>query len=401
TAGMRCAVNLTGVGREDLRRGDMLSHPGAIEPSHILDATFRYLRTSRAPLPRRSRVLLHHATAQLMATVVLADRDQLMPGDEALVQLRLDATTPLAALPGDRFIARGFVVQEHYGTTIGGGEIVRVHAPKVKRSSAEAAAAIARIADASGDDRVALEVRGAKVAGIDATELGRRLGLSEDELATRLGRLVEASDLACAGEIYMHAESFARLEKTALDLIESFHVDHPEREGLSKEELRGRLPRSLPPRIYELLLETLVRRDAIELARDLVHKKRGQGAGPALGKREQQVLERYRAWGIEAPRLKELPAALGMGDKELRGALDRLLTAGALVRIKSDYYVADETAERLRAALLAHLEAHGQITPAEWKDITAASRKFSIPLAEYFDEQKLTLRIGDIRKRRG
>jgi selenocysteine-specific elongation factor len=405
TAGMRCAVNLTGVAREDLRRGDMLSHPEAIEPSHIVDATFRYLGTSRSPLPRRSRVLLHHATAQLMATVVLADRDQLQPGEEALVQLRLDATTPLAALPGDRFIARGFVVQEHYGTTIGGGEIVRVHAPKVKRSSADAAAAIALIADARGDDRVGLEVRGSKVAGIGLAELGRRLGIADDELTERLGRLVEAGDVAVAGEgsaaVYMHAESIARLEQTALDAVEAFHAHNPEREGVGREELRGRLPRSVPPRIYELLLEALGRRGAIEVVRDLVQKKRGRAAGPAIGKREQQILDRYRAWGVEAPRLKELPAELAMSDKEVRGALDRLLGATALVRIKSDYYIAADTADELRTRLLAHLDAHGQITPAEWKDITGASRKFSIPLAEHFDAEKLTLRIGDIRKRRG
>src|SRR5690606_5167023 len=115
----------------------------AVAPSHLLDALLRYLRSSREPLGRRTRVLLHHGTAQVLATLVLVDAERLDPGGDALVQLRVDRATPLTALPGDRFIVRGFAAQEHYGTTLGGGEILRVHAPKLRRSSADARAMVA------------------------------------------------------------------------------------------------------------------------------------------------------------------------------------------------------------------------------------------------------------------
>ena len=404
-AGMRAAINLSGVGTTDVARGEMLAHPGAIAPSHILDARFRYLSSSRAPLGRRSRVLLHHATTQVMATLVLADRDELLPGNEALVQLRLDATTPLAALPGDRFIARGFVVQEHYGTTLGGGEILRVQAPKVRRASAETAGAIERIADAAGDERVALEIAGAKVAGIDQAELARRLGLPPAELESRLSRLVDAREIIGTGPpgdgaLYMHAEPVARLEKQATDALAAFRKDNPHKQGIPREELRGRLPRSVPPRIYDQLLAALTERGAARVDGDLVIDPRADRGG-ALGETEEQVLARYQEWAALAPKLKELPSALGLPEPRVRAALDRLLSAGRLVRVKSDYYVAADTIATLRAALEAHLDAHGQITPAEWKALTGATRKYSIPLAEHFDEIKLTLRVGDIRKRRG
>jgi selenocysteine-specific elongation factor len=400
-AGMRCALNLSGVSRDQLGRGDMLAHPGAIEPTHILDAQFRYLSTSKQPLGRRSRILLHHATAQLMATLVLADRDQLQPGEEALVQLRLDAETPLAALPGDRFIARGFTVQEHYGTTIGGGEIVRVHAPKVKRSSEDAARTIARLADAEGDDRVALEVASARVAGRSKEELARRLGLPAAELDQRLDRLTESGELVRAGDLFMHAAAFAGLEKAAVDQLDAFHAAEPHRDGMPKEDLRGRLPSSLPPKLYELLLAELGRRSAIEVAGDTVRRQKGARPSEKLDATSQAVLDQFRGWGLESPRLKEVPREIGKPDKEARAILDRLLSAKQLVRIKSDYYVAADAIDTLRDQLVAHLDQHGQITPAEWKAITGASRKFSIPLAEYFDSEKLTLRVGDVRKRRG
>src|SRR5690606_10896864 len=100
-AGMRCAINLAGLALSDVTRGDMLAHPDGLAPSHILDARFRYLTSSRAPLGRRTRVLLHHGTSQTLANLILVDRDELLPGGEALVQLRVDAATPIAALPGD------------------------------------------------------------------------------------------------------------------------------------------------------------------------------------------------------------------------------------------------------------------------------------------------------------
>lgn len=413
-AGLRCALNLSGVAREDLRRGDILSLPDAVTPSHILDARFRYLATSKAPLGRRARVLFHHGTAQLMATLVLVDADALAPGQEGLVQIRLDITEPVAALPGDHFIARGFVPQEHYGTTIGGGEIVRVQAPKVRRSASDAAETIRRMAEAAFDQRVALEIRAASFAGIDIAELGRRLGHGHDSLQAALMRLCETADVvaatsardgvdALASTVYAHAETFAALEKQALDHLDAFHASHPDSAGMSRQELRSRLPASLPLRLYETLLEALSRRVAIQAEADLVRRpqRRSQSSAPVLSPLERAIAEKFRTWALTPERPKDVPAIVHADEKSVRTALDRLLKQGVLVRVKPDLFVDAQAMDSLRRALEAHLDAHGQLTPTEWKTITGTSRKFAIPLAEYFDAQKLTLRVGEIRRRRG
>jgi len=411
-AGMRCALNLSGVAREDLRRGDILSVPDAVTPSHILDARFRYLASSKAPLGRRARVLFHHGTAQLMATLVLVDTDALAPGQEGLVQIRLDLTEPVAALPGDHFIARGFVPQEHYGTTIGGGEIVRVQAPKVRRSAADAAETIRRMAEAAFDQRVALEIRAASFAGIDIAELGRRLGHGHDALQATLVRLCETADVvaatsardgALASPVYAHAEIFAALEKQALDHLDAFHAAHLDSAGMSRQELRTRLPASLPLRLYEAVLEALSRRGALQAEADLVRRaqRRNQPSAPVLSPLERTIAEKFRTWALTPERPKDVPAVVHADEKSVRAALDRLVKQGTLVRVKPDLYVDAQAMDILRRALEAHLDTHGQLTPAEWKTITGTSRKFAIPLAEYFDAQKLTLRVGEIRRRRG
>lgn len=407
-AGMRCALNLSGVAREELRRGDILALPDAVAPSHILDTRFRYLASNKSALPRRSQVLVHHGTAQLMGTLVLVEAESLAPGEEGLVQVRIDAREALAALPGDRFIARGFVPLEHYGTTIGGGEIVRVQAPKVRRATrAEGADTLRRMAEASLAQRIALEVRAAAHASPDSGELGRRLGLEAAALAAALERLVQTGELVAAGEgeerVYCHAEIFAAMEQQALGHLRAFHEANPGREGMSRQELRTRLPASLPGRVYELVLNALVQRGAIAAEADLVRRIQGraQAAGAMLTPIERDIVEAFRGWGLTPKRPKEVPEALGLDVNAVRPALERLLQRGLLVRVRSDLYVDAAAIAELRQRLEAYLDAEGEIAAPAWKTITGTSRKYAIPLAEYFDAQKLTLRIGDIRKRRG
>jgi selenocysteine-specific elongation factor len=401
-AGMRCALNLSGVGKQDLARGDVIAAPGAVAPSHLIDARFRYLRTSRAPLGRRTRVLVHHTTAQVLATLVLIDRDQLQPGEEGLVQLHVDLAAPLAALPGDHFIARGFVLQEHYGTTLGGGEVIRVHAPKLRRASEQATEVVEAMVRAGAAERVALEVRGAGPAGLTLDDLVRRLGTARAELASDLEQLVASRDLVAAGSgdttAYVHAEPFARLEEQALGHLDAFHKDH--QGDMSREELRARLPRALPARMFDELIAALLGRGAIEAERDVVRRPAVRRPARPSGL-DADLASRFKGWGITAPRPKDVPTEIKADPGAVRAALDRLLAAGTLVKVKPDYFIDAEALAALRRRLTAHLDAHGQITPLERKYIVGASRKYSIPLAEHFDAEKLTLRVGEIRKRRG
>jgi len=405
-AGMRCALNLSGVGRDDLRRGDLLAPPAALEPSHLIDARFRYLASSRGPLGRRSRVLIHHATTQVMAQIVLVDRERLEPGEEGLVQLHLDIAAPLGALPGDHFIARGTVMQDHYGTTLGGGEVLRVHAPRLRRASADTSELLRALAQADTDQRLALEVKTAGPASSQIADLVRRTGLARAEIAEALVRLVESAEVVAAGAgdtaAYCHAESFAALEKQALDHVDTFH--RSQTGDMSREELRVRLPRALPPRLFDELVAALIRRSALEAERDVVRRptsRRAAGRADAPSGLDADLAARFRAWGLTAPRPKDVAAEVGADPNAVRAALDRLLGAGALIKVKPDYYADAGALAELRARLIAHLDQHGQITPLEWKDIVGTSRKYSIPLAEHFDGEKVTLRVGEIRKRRG
>jgi selenocysteine-specific elongation factor len=389
-AGHRAALNLGGVAVEDLARGDLLAHPGKVAASHILDVELRYLRSASGPLPARSKVLVHHATAQILATLVLVDVKEIAPGESALAQLRLDATTPIGALPGDRFIVRGFVETASGGSTIGGGRIIRVLAPKA-RKGAQHAQAVGALASARLDQRIALEVRGAAAAGLSGDELVRRLGLPATAIADPLATLVAGGELLAVGEHYVHAQAVAELEQKIGGLVGA--------DGISREELRTHLPAALPPRAYDAILTGLERKGALVVDADRVRKQAAPKA-PAMGPVETAVLAKLEATGIEPPRPKELPAAVGMAEPPVKAALDKLVAAKLAVKVKPDLVMHAKVVDEVRGRLVAFLEKHGTIDAQQWKELTGASRKFTIPLAEYFDGEKLTLRVGEVRRLR-
>jgi selenocysteine-specific elongation factor len=391
-AGHRVAINLGGIAVDELARGDLVAHPGQIAGSHILDVELRYLASATGPLPPRSKVLVHHGTTQLEATLIVLDGVPVAPGATVLAQLRLDRETPLGALPGDHFIARGFVASASGGSTIAGGRVIRVLAPKARKGEHHAEV-VAALAGARLDQRIALDVSSASAAGLTADEIGRRIGMPANALAEPLARLVAAGDLLASGEHFIHATAVAELEQRVLAAL-------GDPDGVPREALRTRLPAALPPRIYDALLAGLERRGKLVAAGDRVRSASAPAKSSALSPVEAAVLAKLAETGVEPPRPKELPDVLKLAEPAVRAALDRLVAAKLAVKIKPDLVMHGKTVDDVRARLIAFLDANKTIDAQQWKDLTGASRKFTIPLAEYFDAEKLTLRVGDVRRKR-
>jgi selenocysteine-specific elongation factor len=418
-AGHRAAINLGGVAVDDLARGDLLTHPGRVAASHILDVEFRHLPTAPAPLGPRTKVLVHHGTAQVLASLALISPSEtgrgdpdgaaggpagrtprgidLAPGGTALAQLRIAATTPLGALPGDRFIVRGFVATATHGTTIGGGRVIRVLAPRARKGSTHGDT-VARLAAARHDQRLALDIKTAAFAGLGLPDLVRRTGVPGDVLAPVLTTLVGSGELLALGAgdhaHYLHATAVADLEGRIVKAVAAAP------EGVLREELRTQLPAALPVRAYDAILAGLERKAAIASDGDRVRKASAPSRGATLTPAEAKLADQFRAWALEPPRPKDIPAELRLPEPQVKTMLDRLIAGKQLVRVKPDLFVHADAIAELRTRLLAFLDAHKTIDAQQWKEITGASRKFSIPLAEYFDTERVTLRVGDIRRKR-
>ncbi len=394
-AGHRAAINLGGLAVEDLSRGDVLVHPELVAPSHILDVELRHLTSSPAPLGPRTKVLVHHGSTQVLATLVLVDPPALEPGARGVAQLRVDAETPIAALPGDHFILRGFVTTATHGSTIGGGTIIRVLAPKARRGT-DNAEMVAKLAGARQDQQIALHVRASSFAGVSIGDLVRLTGTPKDVLGAPLATLVASGDLLVTGEgdhlHYLHAEAVAELEGRILTRVGTTP------EGALREELRTQLPAALPARAYDAILARLETRGSLVAEADRVRKA---AARPApLNPVETKLLAALDTAKLEPPRPKDLAIALGVADSAIELAIKKLVGTKAIIRLKPDLVMHAQVIADLRTRLLAFLDAHPTIDAQQWKELTGASRKFTIPLAEYFDAEKVTLRVGDLRRKR-
>ena len=397
-AGQRTAANLPGIEVAAVRRGQALAQPGVIPPSALLDVELSLLAAAPRPLRHRARLLLNLGTTQVGAAVALLDRSELLPGEAALAQLRLAA--PVAALPGQRFILRGFAALPGRGRTTAGGRVLAVAAPRRRRGRREAIASLAALASAEPDPRVAAVLELAGPAGLDEPALSGRTGLSEAALSSaleRLGARGQALLFDRERRAFVAGSVAGSLSLRLLEALTEFHRQKPLAAGMGREALHGRLP-AADPRLFQRLVKAGVERGQLTVEGDLVrlrHHLAGAGrAGEALRERVAAVLS---GAGLTPPWLDELPARALAPLEEVKAVLKLLVAEGRAVRVSADLYYHPAPLAALEARLVAHLREHQAITTQEFKELVGATRKHVIPLAEHFDREKVTLRVGERR----
>lgn len=402
-AGQRTAVNLAGVEPSAVRRGQALVQPGVVPASSILDVELALLAAAPRPLRHRAKLLLHVGTAQVPATVALLDRGEVPPGATVLAQLRL--AEPVAALPGHRFILRGFTPVEGRGRTIAGGRVLAVAAPRRRRGRAEALRQLAALAHGDADARVAAVLELAGPAGLDLRALVGRTGLSPKVLQAALERLGARGGALLFDRdrrAFVAASVAEALSARLLAAVDAFHRERPLAAGIGREELRGRLPPVADPRLFQRLVAQLAERGALVVEGE--HVRRRAHAAGAAGSAEalkERVAAALAGAGLTPPWLAELPAAVSGSAADVQAVLKLLAAEGRAVRVSAELWFDAAAVAALREALVAFLRERKAITTQEFKELVGATRKHVIPLAEHFDREKVTLRLGERRVLRG
>jgi selenocysteine-specific elongation factor len=392
-AGERLAVNLQGVEQSAVVRGDILAPPDLYRTTRTVDVRLRLLAAVQ-PLKHRATLRLHAATYEAPAQVILFDRQLLEPGEETFAQLRL--ARPVLLLPGDPFILRSYSP----AATVGGGTVLDPGPPRRRRRSADAVAMLTAIAGQDEARSIALMVASSLLSGMSSAELQNRSGLPVKRLEALLQPLLSGGELlqmTREPRIFLARESFAALKSHLCREMESFHRNNPLKEGIGREELKSRLPRRSDPRFFPQLLASLEKEGAVLPERDIVRLKGWKGTADSGLPKVAALLE---GGGVEPSSPKEMAANLGKSEKQILDFLHLLVREGKAVKVKSDLFYARQPLDEIREKLTGYLVAKGEIDPAGFRELTGLSRKFMIPLLEYFDQEKLTIRVGDIRKLR-
>ncbi len=395
-AGHRTAINIQALDMDAIHRGEVLATPGCLRPSYMLDADFTYLSSNKKNLKNRARVRVHLGTAEIMGRVVLLEQEEGMPGDILNVQILLEEAA--AVWPGDRYVVRSYSPV----FTIGGGTILNPRVSRKRRRFRDENPRIFQAYRAEADELAIFHLDESGVNGLTYNDLeiltgvfGKRLSkVLRQPLSQRRILLVDSER-----QWYVGARIMAVLENNAIEIIKQFHHDNPLKEGMGKEELRSRLQQGLEPRLFQLLLNNLARAGTIEQEHSLVRLSGHEVAMAAdVSGIQREIEEMFRAAKLNPPTIKEVMAHFkGQPEKLLREIIDTLIRDDRLKRISGNLYFHRQCLTDLEERLRAVLERDNEIDAQGFKALTGLSRKFSIPLLEYFDRQKLTIRVGDKR----
>jgi len=407
--GMRTALNLQGIDKEDVSRGDVAATPGSLHASCLVDLNFLYLASSGRPLRHRSPVRFHVGTAEVIGRVLLQG-DELVPGSESYIQIMLKE--PVAVLSGDHYVIRSYSPVR----TIGGGRILHPVPRRRKRTRPALWAELDILARGGPADIIGYHLERAGVRGLSRSEIAMRSSIYGKRLARELDPLLSSRKVVCfegEGQRLIHGKVYGILKERALSILETFHHDNPLVQGLSKEELRSRLfsaagvtgPvfQSTNQRLFQMLLTDLVKSGKVAHEKDLVRLSTHH---VTLGDEEEEIRREleliFKRAGLQPP-FREDAIGRMAGRKEAAGTIfDLMVREGVLVRLKEDLYFHHSILDRVKDMVICFIKDHGELGINEFRDLAGGlSRKYMIPLLEYLDNQRVTIRIGDKRKLRG
>jgi len=393
-AGTRTAVNLGGLAVEDLRRGQVLTAPGLLKPTRAVDARLRLIREASA-IRHNTEVSFHTGAAETLGKLALLDRDELQPGDEAWVQIRLQDEVALAR--GDLFVLR----LPSPSMTIGGGSIVEPHARRHRRRQTTVLQQLEVLAQGTPEEIVLDRLRAREPADVES--LVTRTGLAAAETRTALGNLVRSHEVlvldSTNGSVHMDGRSFVvsfagweRLSSQVSTLLGAFHRSYPLRRGLPKEELRTRL--GAEPRLFVRELERLKADGlATEDGPFVRLTSHSVSFSSAQEKQISVVLDVLREAGVAPPDRSDLESSLGVSGE----LVDALIAQGRLVEVAAGLLYDRDTLSSIVEQIRADISEHGPRTVAQIRDLLDASRKYALALVNYTDEHKITRRVGDER----
>ncbi len=400
-AGQRAALNLAAGGRLQVDRGSVVASPGELGATRMLDARLEVLAWASGPVQDEDRVHLHVGTATSLARVrLLGGARVLAPGDSGLVQLRLE--TPLAAVRGDRFIIRRYSPV----ITIGGGRILDALPPKRSPRSRPAHDRVAALDRATDAQAAAAFIGDAGIRGLGERMLRRRLGIrapdAERLVAELAGRgaieaLGEGARSGGSGRVFLSAANVRALRDRVLARLAAWESDHRLRAGMPLEQLREQT--GVPGVVADGALRGLAEEGAVELTR---HTVGTAGRRIELTDAERRASDGFARLlaegGFTPPTLGEAAERLG-ASRDLVDDLRRLLLSGGrVVDVSPDLYFDAGRIAELRRAVAERAAVNPRIDVAWFKERFGLSRKHAIPLLEWLDRERVTVRVGNLRK---
>ncbi len=394
-AGQRTAVNLSGIKKEELRRGDVLAAPMSMSNTLMLDVRIDMFQETGRKLKNGSRLHLHYGSAETLCKAVLLDREELEQGQSGYAQLRLEE--PIAVKRGDRFILRFYSPME----SIGGGIVLDSYPEKRKRFHEQTLSSLKLKDQGSNKEVIEQILLEESRRMLTAAELAKKSGRLLNEVLEDLETLVlEKRAYLLEPGIFLHEDYMKLAGEKAKEILDSFHIKNPIKPGMEREEFRTRLKDALrlPDTKYmEPLTEVFIQRGLLisygNLIKDstftVTYTKEQQNMRAAIDKQ-------YKDAGCQFPEVDDVMGRYK--NKELaKQIIDSLCADRTLVKLDYQNYIHSTVIAQALDLLKGAIEKQGRITLAEYRDLIGTSRKYAMMILEYADGQRITKKTGDVR----
>jgi selenocysteine-specific elongation factor len=393
--GQRVALNLTGADKPSVQRGDVICHEQLTLCSNRFDASLEIRPSATTGLKNHQRVRIHLGTSERQAKVVLlGSRQAVKPKEDTFCQVVLSA--PVMALRGDRFIIRDETAQR----TLGGGVVLHPWPRTHGRKEPGLETKLKTLKGGALEDVVELFVAESDDFAVSIGPVYQFLNVRIEQARELLERIEGIRTVTVDGEaVYTTGQKWAMLRKATLSALGDFHASHRLAPGRDMEELRDRLTVRISPKLFRAFVDQLEADATVVRAGNLL---RVPDHKITLGHEERRLVEQIKrllaATPLAPPDVAQLERELGTARAKLTEVLRVLEIERSIVRVSSDLYFLSESLDIVRRTFDEEFYDKGDITPATFRDRFGTSRKYTIPLLEYFDRDGVTVRIGDVRR---
>jgi selenocysteine-specific elongation factor len=403
--GSRVAVNLTGLRTDEVRRGEVVTTPGWLRPTTLVDCHLRYLSDAPAPLKHNTLVSFFSGAAESQARVRLLGQQLLSPGEEGWVQIRLEEPIPL--VKGDRFILR----QPSPSVTVGGGRVVHPFpGRRYRRFQPRVLDKLETLAHGTPEEILLQSLETQQPC--EVRTLVRRASMNPQQAQDALRALVaEGQVLVLEGSaghdspgqlldsaFVISRSGWGAMRERLEGLLAAYHREFPLRAGMPREEVKSRLARNialLTPKLLNEIVSRAMAEGWLAEAGLGTDRLRLADHEPAFSPRQQQAVDYLLYTFSQAP--YTTPSVAQSEEQVGSEVLGALIEQGKLIRLNEDVILLSETYEQMAERVLAHLRQEGSITVAQVRDLFGTSRKYALALLGYLDEKRITRRVGDDR----
>ena len=391
-AGQRVAINLSNVKKKEIRRGCVLAPKNSMKNTDLLDVKLKVLEDSMRILTNHERLHLYTGTSEILCRAVLLDKEQIGPGEEGLVQLRLEEE--IAVKRGDRFVVRFYSPME----TIGGGIVLEPNPVRKKRFDAQAIEELKKKESGSLGDVMELQIKEHGDTMITLAELAKVMAHSVDELKEYLEELEESGTIfvfPMKKDTYLwHRDSEFAVRQKIEETLQKYHSEHPYRYGMKKAEIHNTFLKKIKPNIFDAYIERMTVENVYGRREEYLSLPGYEVPKDAMYLQTEKLIEdTFEKAGYDFVRFSEID----FGKIPRQTAEDvvlMMIDEGKVLRINEEMFTMKHLMDEAKEKIQNHLKEENLITIAQVRDMFSTSRKSAKPILEYMDSIKVTKKTG-------